>query len=436
MLKIKASLSCLNYKLYFALLFLGFCPALYTTIRIFFLGQLPDTYAYSIAGQLNWLGLLYEILNEAILLPLYYFCGQVSEKREEFTKRLATCLLLTALLYSAFSLFIIVDVKDLLSFMAVDPHIFQTCTVYIRLESIAAVFNTLCSVTLIALVSLKCGNYLYLLTVARLILNILGDTLLVSSWPCSLRLGVIGIALTNIAVNVLLLGLSFLLLNHEKIKLFQVKKLSFAWLKEFFKVGSLSGLESLVRNLAYLLMIVRMVNTVNEQGVYWVANSFIWSWLLLPILQLAELIKQEVATEHAALHSHMRGYFLLTALICLLWLAGIPLWRPFMTYVLGYTEVEKLFGLVLLLLGFYILFAFQNVFDSVFYALGKTNYMLFESIVTNSCYYGCAYFLYLKGLWLPDLTGIALLFGGGIAFDSLVSLTAYLYLLHKEKICI
>lgn len=30
-------------------------------------------------------------------------------------------------------------------------------------------------------------------------------------------------------------------------------------------------------------MISRMVNVVGEQGTYWVANNFIWSWLLLPI---------------------------------------------------------------------------------------------------------------------------------------------------------
>ena len=30
------------------------------------------------------------------------------------------------------------------------------------------------------------------------------------------------------------------------------------------------------------------------------------------------------------------------------------------------------------------LYAFQNVFDSTFYGLGKANYMLFESVVTNN----------------------------------------------------
>ena len=76
----------------------------------------------------------------------------------------------------------------------------------------------------------------------------------------------------------------------------------------------------------------------------------------------------------------------------------------------------------------------RSVFDSVFYGLGKTNYMLFESVVTNTIYYGIAFVLYATGVWTPTLIGIALLFGIGNAFDSIVSLSAFAFLLKKEKI--
>ena len=72
--KLKLSLSRINYKLFFALLVLGLAPTVYTTVRVFVLGQLPGEYSFSIAGQLSWVNLLYEILNEAIILPL--FCRQ------------------------------------------------------------------------------------------------------------------------------------------------------------------------------------------------------------------------------------------------------------------------------------------------------------------------------------------------------------------------
>ena len=105
-----------------------------------------------------------------------------------------------------------------------------------------------------------------------------------------------------------------------------------------------------------------------------------------------------------------------------------------MKHVLNFNDVEKLFKLVMVLLVFYMLYAFQNVFDSTFYGLGKTKYMLFESVVTNVIYYGGAFILYLCGVWTPSLIGIALLFGIGNAFDAIVSLVAYMYLLKRQKI--
>ena len=70
-----------------------------------------------------------------------------------------------------------------------------------------------------------------------------------------------------------------------------------------------------------------------------------------------------------------------------------------MSYVLNFDDVDKLFNLVMILLGFYIVFVFQNVFDSTFYGLGKTHYMLYESVVTKTIYYGIAFILWVTGVW-------------------------------------
>ena len=285
-----------------------------------------------------------------------------------------------------------------------------------------------------ALVTVNKSKYLYALTGARLILCLVSDTFLVSGLSVSANLGVNGIGYSNIIVNILLLAVSIVLLAKEEISVFAKSKLNFAWAKEFVKIGGISGVESLVRNVAYMVMIARMVNVVGEQGTYWVANNFIWGWLLLPVIQLGELIKQEVSRDKESIRKNSLGYFGITAIISALWFISIPLWKPFMSGVLGFNDVDKLFDLVLLLVGFYVLYAIQNVFDSTFYGLGKTNYMLFESVVTNTIYYGIAFILYATSVWTPTLTGIALLFGIGNAFDSIVSLVAYVFLLKKEKI--
>lgn len=432
--KIGRSLKNLNWKLFISLLVMGLCPTIYTTLRVFFLGQLPGDWVFSIAGQLSWVNLLYEILDEAIILPLYFFMGKAINNKNDYTNRIKTGLIISFSVYAVCSIFIIGFTNPLLSIMATSKDIISESVIYIRIESIANIFILLSNFILICLITLGKSRYVYILTAAKLILSIVFDTFLVSTLNISANLGVNGIGYSNIIVNIILFAVSVVLISKEGYKIFNKEKLSFTWAKEFIKIGSISGLESFVRNIAYMLMISRMVNMVNEQGTYWVANSFIWGWLLLPINQLGELIKQEVSTDEKAIKNNTLGYFAVTAIVCLVWFITIPGWKGFMANVLQFSDVDKLYNLVTLLLGFYVLYAIQNVFDCQFYGLGKTNYMLFESIVTNSIYYGIAFALYLAGKWTPTLVSIALLFGVGNAFDSIVSGGAFAYLLKKKKI--
>ena len=432
--KIGRSLKNLNWKLFISLLVMGLCPSIYITLRVFFLGKLPGDWVFSIAGQLSWVNLLYEILDEAIILPLYFFMGKAINNKNDYTNRIKTGLIISFSVYAVCSVFIIGFTNPLLSIMATSKDIISESVIYIRIESIANIFILLSNFILICLITLGKSRYVYILTATKLILSIVFDTFLVSTLNISANLGVNGIGYSNIIVNIILFAVSVVLLSKEGYKIFNKEKLSFTWAKEFVKIGGISGLESFVRNIAYMLMISRMVNMVNEQGTYWVANSFIWGWLLLPINQLGELIKQEVSTDEKAIKNNTLGYFAVTAIVCLVWFITIPGWKGFMANVLQFSDVDKLYNLVMVLLGFYVLYALQNVFDCEFYGLGKTNYMLFESIVTNSIYYGIVFALYLAGKWTPTLMSIALLFGVGNAFDSIVSGGAFAYLLKKKKI--
>ena len=180
---LKLSLSNINYKLYFALLVLGLAPTVYTTVRVFFLGSLLGEYSFSIAGQLSWVNLLYEIINEAIILPLFYFIGKVVTDKKEFTNRVKTGLTLSLLIYLVLSAFIICFAKPLLSLMATDTNIIDASATYIRIESVANVFLILTQFTLVTLIAINKSKYLYILTFARLLLSLVCDTFLVSSLP-------------------------------------------------------------------------------------------------------------------------------------------------------------------------------------------------------------------------------------------------------------
>jgi len=141
---------------------------------------------------------------------------------------------------------------------------------------------------------------------------------------------------------------------------------------------------------------------------------------LFPVLALGELIKRDTAANVQAVSTHTPGYLIVTSAFVVGWLVTVPLWQGFLRSVVGVAEAEVVFGLSLLSVGFYVLFAFNNVADSVFYGRGKTDLMLYQSLIVNTLFYGGAFVLYRIGVFVPSLTKIVVMFGVGIGLDSVI----------------
>ena len=434
-MKIIRALRTVSYRLWFAIFTTMLLPTVYQTVRIFFLGDMPSDSGINIASQLQWVNLFYEVVQEALILPLFFLLGKSIDNRDEFANKVRTGLIVTAIIYAMVSVIVMLCARPLVVLMAQDTALSDATVTYVRLETVAALFSTLWRFMMTVLVTLKKDKYIYIVLIIQMVLSVLLDTFLISNLAVSAKLGVNGIAVTNIIVNAVILGCSILLLYRENIRLFAKQKRSFGWLNEWFKVGKFSGLESLLRNLAFMVMVVRMVNIVAEQGNYWLANNFIWQWLLLPGLALADLVKKEIGESKDNIRDKTFGYLVLVSIFAIIWLISIPLWKPFLQYVMNVEEYETVFKIVLLETGFYITFLFNScIFDSTFYGIGKTNYMLIQSMCIDGFYYGVMFVLYLTGVFVPTLLGICLMFGIGMALDFIPTLCLYLRMLKKEKI--
>lgn len=87
--------------------------------------------------------------------------------------------------------------------------------------------------------------------------------------------------------------------------------------------------------------------------------------------------------------------------------------------------------------GFYILFAYNNVIEIIFFRIGKTSYMLFQSeVVINTVFYGCLFILYLLNIYQPTLMLIAIMFALDIPFASIRTFGILAWMLKKENISI
>lgn len=423
----------INYKLLLVIILSSLLPTLYTTTRIHFLGSLPETWGFSIAAQIAWLNIFYEVLSEGLLLPLAFIIGQVMSHPKQFSERISVALKVILIAYCIMTTIVCVFAENLTVFMQQSADLINMTVFYIRLESIAILFSSVFAFFSLVLLLKNNQKALYVLLIVKALLMVLFDSLFVSQLSVSLKLGINGVAYTNIIVNLVLGIVAIYWLKKEGLQLRGITFSHQKWLKGWFIIGLRSGLESFVRNAAFVVMILQLVNQVQQAGVFWITNNFIWGWLLLPVLALGQLIKQDAGIHQGLSVQKMNRYFVLTAVFMLLWLTSIPLWDTFIHTVMGIDDSAPIKRLALLMIGFYIVFSFNNVIDSYFYGIGRTDLMLYQSLSVNIIFYGAAYWAYKAGLFIPTLDGIAIMFGLGMTFDAIITLALYLWL-RKQQI--
>ena len=423
-------LTSINYRLWLVLILTSFIPLVYSTTRINFLGDIPNSWTFSIAAQVAWLNVGYEILSEALLVPLAFILGQVITDKVQFRQRASISLVITIICYFILTGFVLGLTPQLVGAMKQQTELLGSTIQYIRLESVAILLSSIYAFLSLVLVLKNEKKVLCSLLVSQMVMTILCDSVLVSQFSFSLQLGVNGIAISNIIVNCVLAILALRYLSKYGVSL-NPKSINFnqlQWLKEWGIIGWKSGLESFVRNTAFIVMILQLVNQVQQSGTFWVANQFIWGWLLLPILTLGQLVKQDAATNHGLTSQRVNSYLWLSIIIIMFWLFTAPVWNSFISHVMGVSSAQSVIHLVSLLVGFYIIFSLNNVIDSYFYGIGRTDLMLYQSLLVNCLFYGSAFILYQIGVFIPTLDRIAVMFGLGITVDALITWGLYYFL--------
>ena len=130
--------------------------------------------------------------------------------------------------------------------------------------------------------------------VLKFILTVILDVTFLSDFSFSLKLGVNGVGFSNIiteGANTTLLAFFIIRTLRKDWSL----DWNYKWVKEWFRIGFWSGLDSLIRNLVYMLLILRSMNLLSESGLYWTTNTFIWSYVLLPFLPLSEVLRLDIS---------------------------------------------------------------------------------------------------------------------------------------------
>ena len=124
-----------------------------------------------------------------------------------------------------------------------------------------------------------------------------------------------------------------------------------------------------------------MVNMVAEQGNYWVANNFIWGWLLIPITALSEVIRSDCKDGYQNLKQ--TNYYLIGGAVVILLAITTPAWLPFFRYAENLSNANEIFIITLKLAPFYIAYVGCAIIDNIFIGFGKTVYNAVNSLIIN-----------------------------------------------------
>jgi len=416
-----------DFRLWFAFLLILLIPSVINIVRLHFIGAMPDVWSFSIAAQMQWLGIVFEIIREAALLPLFFMLSQAAQSSEQrLVNNTLTGLAVVFMLNLLAAALVWIFAGTLSASVGLNTDLALAAAAYVRLESVGIVLTVVVDFLLVYLAVIDDYRRIIALSLLKTVLLLAADVLLVSPASFSLKLGINGIAYSNIAIHALLVAW---VLYHPDIRRFIAGNRlhwDWLWLKQWFRLGAFSGIESLIRNSVFVLMIVRMMNGIGESGSYWAANSVIWGVLLLPSLALAEVVKRDTAANAQTIRTHTPIYLMLTAVFALLWLCSMPAWHWLLPGILGLRQTDAVMDIMTLQTPFYLLFMLNNgVLDATIKGRGKTKYMMYQSLFIDVGYYGMVFALYSAGILAISLTTITLVFGMGMALDLIPTLYFY-----------
>jgi len=417
-------------------------PRFYRSYSIYLIGNaIPDTNALATVAQWQFIELLLEVVQETFVLAIFFFVGRGMQRSEGPGPPIRTSLT-SILLFSgvlAAVLFIMSD--NFVAIIGTPESIRETTSLFLKIKTATIPLFLLSMASIVIVETVNRKRYILTIAILQVIYQFIFDSLFYGGYPFSLNLGVLGVAWSEIVSGSCLFITTLFLLRYiifDKVK----NLLSFFTLKDwriYLRVGGWSGLDSLVRNVAYFFMIVRLLNLLGESSIggYYLAMHIIWSFLLVPILALTESARVLIANHSEDIYKVRQIWYsalVIGGIIVLIWLVLLPFWGDFAGFLNSNSEIvdysEK--AMVILIVP-YILLVLNMVTDSIFYGIGKTQYQAYQAIITNGSVYVIAFILYLTGIWSPSFTSILILFGIGILVDSILTVYYAHSVLYRHK---
>ena len=440
---IKVHLKQWDWRLFaFILLFIGL-PSVYQLYRVRLIGnELPDTGALAIVSQWQFVGLAVEVFQEATVLAIFFFLGsQIRSGTATQLDRAKSVFVFIFGVALVFSIGIFLFRDEFITLIGTSPDIQAQTRTFLGISIFSVPFTLLSAAIIVLFEALRLRTLVLIMAIVNVVLRFLLDSLFFGGYAFSLEGSTANVGWSTLLASVGVFGIGLVLLL--RVKDISPRSLltrpTFSDMREYLRVGFGSGLDSLIRNIAYFFMIVRIVNTIGstEIGGYYLAMHIFWSFMLVPVLALADSAKAMISNSSndvQRVKSLWRSSMIITAGIMLVWIAVMPALNSFAGFLSNDTEfVSWATTTIAILFVPYVMFAFNAVADSVFYGVGKTKYMAYQAFLTNGTVYLVAFLLYVSGAWNVTFESVMLLFSLGILVDSILTLYFLVKILYVDN---
>lgn len=396
-----------DIKTLFALCLWMLIPSVYLLIRMNIVSV--NNVDINILGQMEWFDLIDEIITTAFITPLYFILKDQDPKKNGFS------FMISFGVYFLFTVIISLYIGNIAVFMNA-----EYAKEYLLMQSISMLVAFIGVFANLLFIIYDHYKFIVLLTVIKLLSLSLFDYLLIPAYKD------LGASYSEIIVNTFIAILSMFFIVKKKYILFVVCGKDF--LCKWFKIGSFSGLQIFLDNFIYAFIVCRMVNAVSESGNYWIANNFIWGWLLVPITCLVQVI-QKNSLKSITFHNVWKY----VCVIILVWAVTIPFWRSFIHNIMGIHDDQDILNILYILVPYYVCYIIAAIIDAWFISKGKTIYMFINSVIVNIVYYGIMYVLFRIGTFDLNIYFIIHLFGLGMVVHMLISTLLYLKETHNNS---
>lgn len=391
-----------DYRLFISLLLWALVPSAYLLIRMNIV-SVSDV-SIDILGQMEWFDLIDEVIVTTLTVPLYFLL----KKENGSADRNGMAFLISFGIYVAFTVLIAFNVSRIADFMNAGY-----ASQYLLLQSFSMLTGFISTFMILLLTLNEDDKTVKILLVFKVIMLSLLDFVLISKYKD------IGASYSEIGVNALVAAVSLIVVCRKGYIRF--KRCETGWIKQWCRSGLFAGIQIFLDNWIYAIMICRMVNAVSESGNYWVANNFIWGWLLVPVHTVAEIIKKNSLEKLDYRNTWRYGI-----IIAVMWIITMPGWGSFIRYAMA-VESETILAIVIPNIPFYLGFIVSAFIDAWFVSKGKTIYNAGISLFVNVVYYGAVYIGFKNGLFETNMMFIIMMFGFGMVVHMLLSVALYFF---------